>query len=116
MFQLYFILCVRARVRVRVYECVFACECERVYVSAPLRVCVHSLISPHQSLNHEGRWGTTDDFVTSFLHFSLFSTALWDFRELKACPFPDFVFPPFPLSALSSCPFHCALQDSFGQT
>ena len=28
--------------------------------------------------NREGRWGTTDDFVTSFLHFSLFSTALWD--------------------------------------
>ena len=32
----------------------------------------------HQSLNYEGRWGTTDDFATSFLHFSLFSTALWD--------------------------------------
>ena len=24
----------------------------------------------HQSLNREGRWGTTDDFATSFLHFS----------------------------------------------
>ena len=32
----------------------------------------------HQSLNREGRWGTTDDFANSFLHFSLFSTALWD--------------------------------------
>ena len=32
----------------------------------------------HQSLNPEGRWGTTDDVATSFLHFSLFSTALWD--------------------------------------
>ena len=32
----------------------------------------------HQSLNREGRWGTTDDFATSFLHFSLFSTVLWD--------------------------------------
>ena len=31
----------------------------------------------HLSLNHEG-WGTTDDFTTSFLHFFLFSTALWD--------------------------------------
>ena len=31
----------------------------------------------HQSLNCEGRWGTTDDFATSFLHFPLFSTALW---------------------------------------
>ena len=30
----------------------------------------------YQSLNREGRWGTTDDFATSFLHFSLFSTAL----------------------------------------
>ena len=32
----------------------------------------------HLSLNHEGHWGTKDDFITSFLHFSLFSTALWD--------------------------------------
>ena len=32
----------------------------------------------HLSLNREGRWGTTDDFATSFLHFPLFSTALWD--------------------------------------
>ena len=32
----------------------------------------------HQSLNREGRWGTTDDFATSFLHLFLFSTALWD--------------------------------------
>ena len=31
-----------------------------------------------QSLNREGLWGTTDDFATSFLHFSQFSTALWD--------------------------------------
>ena len=32
----------------------------------------------HQSLNRKGRRGTTDDFATSFLHFSLFSTALRD--------------------------------------
>ena len=32
----------------------------------------------HLSLNREGRWGTIDDFTISFLHFSLFSTALWD--------------------------------------
>ena len=30
------------------------------------------------SLNCEGPWGTTDDLATIFLHFSLFSTALWD--------------------------------------
>ena len=38
----------------------------------------HHYYHHHQSLNREGRWGTTDDFATSFLHFSLFSTALWD--------------------------------------
>ena len=70
----------------------------------------------HQSLNREGRWGTTDDTATSFLHFFLFSTALWDFAELQACPFPDVVFPPLSLSALPPSPFHCALQDGFGQT
>ena len=32
----------------------------------------------HLSLNHKGRWGTTDDFASSFLHLSLFSTALRD--------------------------------------
>ena len=38
----------------------------------------------HLSLNREGRWGTTDDFATSFLHFSLFSTALWDMANSRA--------------------------------
>ena len=37
-----------------------------------------SHLSSHLSLNLEGRWGTADDFATSFFHFSLFSTALWD--------------------------------------
>ena len=36
--------------------------------------------------------------------------------ELQACPFPDGVFTPLPLSALSSSPFHCAVQDGFSQT
>ena len=35
--------------------------------------------------------------------------------KLPACPFSDVVFPPLPPSALSSSPFHCALQDGFGQ-
>ena len=34
----------------------------------------------HLSFNREGRWGTTDDFAASFLHFSLFSTVLWTWR------------------------------------
>ena len=41
------------------------------------------LISSHLSLNREGCWGTTDDFATSFLHFSLFSTALWDLTNSR---------------------------------
>ena len=36
------------------------------------------LVHHHLSLNREGRLGTTDDFATSFLHFFLFSTSLWD--------------------------------------
>ena len=36
--------------------------------------------------------------------------------KLQACPFPGVVFPPLPLSALSSPPLPCTLQDGFGQT
>ena len=36
--------------------------------------------------------------------------------KLQACPFPHVVFPPLTLPALPSSPFHCALQDGFGQT
>ena len=36
--------------------------------------------------------------------------------EVQYCPFSDVDFPPLPLSALSSSPFHCVLQDGFGQT
>ena len=64
----------------------------------------------HLSLNYEGRWGATDDFATSFLHFPVLYCPL-GLGELQACPFPDVIFPPLPLSALSSSPFHCALQD-----
>ena len=37
----------------------------------------------HLSLNREGRWDTTDDFGTSFFHFSLFSTALLDLANSR---------------------------------
>ena len=33
---------------------------------------IHHHYHHHLSLNREGRWDTTDDFATSFLHFSLF--------------------------------------------
>ena len=72
--------------------------------------CIH--LCHHLSLNCKGRWGTTNDFTTlrNVLHCPL------GLGELQACPFPDVVFPPLLLSALSSSPFHCALQDGFGQT
>ena len=37
----------------------------------------------HLSINCWGRWGATDDFTTSFLQFSLFSTALWDMANSR---------------------------------
>ena len=70
----------------------------------------------HQSLNLKGRWGTKDDFATSFFPFSPVLHCPLGLAELQAYPFPDVVFPPFHLAALSSSPFHCALQDGFGQT
>ena len=49
------------------------------------------------------------------LVFSIFPCPL-GFAELQVCPFPDVILSPLTLSALSSSPFHCALQDGFGQT
>ena len=69
-----------------------------------------------QSLNHEGRWGTTDDFATILKKIFPVLQCPLRLAELQACPFPDVVFPPLLLSVLSSSPFHCALQDGFGQT
>ena len=37
----------------------------------------------HLSPNRHRHWGTTDDFTTNFLHFSLFSTALWDLANSR---------------------------------
>ena len=79
---------------------------ETVLSSMLVQSTIHHYHHHHLSLNREGRWGTTDDFATSFLHFSPFSTALWDLQN------SSFVHS---LSALSSSPFHCALQDGFGQ-
>ena len=42
------------------------------------------LSSAQLSLNCDGHWGTKDDFTTSFLHFSLFSTALWDLENSRS--------------------------------
>ena len=48
--------------------------------------------SSHLSLNREGRWGTTDDFATSFLHLSVLHYTLW-FGELHACRIPWYFLP-----------------------
>ena len=86
---------------------------------ASLPIPVHHYHHHHQFLNREGRLGTTDDFATIFFFFSPFFPVLHcplGLAELQACSFSDVVFPPLPLSALSSSPFHCALQDGFGKT
>ena len=83
----------------------------------------------HQSLNREGRWGTTDDFATNFLHFPLFSTALWDLpnsrpvhslmlsSHLFLCP--PCLLPPFTVPCKmvltrpderETWPYHCSLR------
>ena len=49
-----------------------------VVVVVIIIIIITIIIIIYLSLNREGRWGTTDDFATSFLHFSLFSTALWN--------------------------------------
>ena len=51
------------------------------YWRVGLPVCHHHY--HHQSLKREGRWCATDDFVTSFLHLPLFSTALWDLSNSR---------------------------------
>ena len=69
-----------------------------------------SIPYPRGSLGHH-RW-FCNKFSPLFpvFHFPL------GLAELQACPFPDVVFPPLPLSALSSSPFYYALQNGFGQT
>ena len=48
---------------------------------------IHLYHHHHLSLNREGRWGTTDDFTTSFLHFPLFSTAVLDLVNSRPVQF-----------------------------
>ena len=139
--------------------CVFLLDRQQ-QVSLPSNAALTLLHHHHLSINREGRWGTTDDFTTGFLHYSLgrwgttddFTTGFLHYSlflqnppslffserwqstlfqifpllpvfhcplglgELQACPFPDVVFPPLPLSALSPSLFHCALQYGFGRT
>ena len=96
-------------------------------ISSDLRANLHHHY--HQSLNREGRWGTTDDFATSFLHFSLFSTALWDLPNSRPvhslmlssnlllclpCLLPPFTVPCKMVLARpderETWPYHCSLR------
>ena len=52
----------------------------------------------HLFLNRGDRWGTTDDFTTSFLHFSLFSTALWNLSNSR--PVHSLMLPSHPFSSV----------------
>ena len=66
-------------------------EKSQISVGSPLptqlqsvRESVGSLLpTQFEWVNHGGCWGTTDDFTTSFLHFPLFSTALWDLANSR---------------------------------
>ena len=53
------------------------------YFQVELRTAHHHTLF----LNRKGRWGTTDNFTTSFLHFFLFSTALWDLANSRPVHF-----------------------------
>ena len=78
-------------------------------------LCVHYSLPLSSPLNYEGHFASTDDFTTSFLHFSLFPAALWDLansRPVHSRMLSSHLF----LCPLSSSPFHCALQDGFDQT
>ena len=99
------------------------------YSSCNAGSVVHHHHHHHQSLNLEGRWGTTDDFATSFLHFSLFSTALWDLpnsRPVHSLMLSSHLFvclpgllPPFTVPCKmvlarpderETWPYHCSLR------
>ena len=85
--------------------------------------------SLHLSLNCKSRWGTADDFTTSFLHFSLFSTALLELANSRPvyslklsshificlpCPLPLSTVPCKMVLARSdkreTCPYHFSLR------
>ena len=84
---------------------------------------------PHLSLNREGRWGITYDFKTSFLHFPLFSAALWDLANSRPVDSPmlsshlffclSCLLPPFTVPCKTvlarpdereTWPYHCSLR------
>ena len=74
------------------------------------------VIHHHHPYLNRGSFGHHKWFLNQFPPFSPVLHCPLGLSEVQACPFPDVVFPPLPLSALSSSPLHRALQDGFGQT
>ena len=87
------------------------------------------LLHFHLSPNRRGRWGTTDDFTTSDLQFSLFPTALRDLANSRPvhslmlssrlffclpCLLPLFAVPCKMVLARpderETCSYHCSLR------
>ena len=89
------------------FICYVFCITEQAFIQSVFKHCHHH----HLSLNCDGHLGTTNDFTNHFPKFFPVFHCLLELGELQACPFHDIVFPPLPLSALSSSPFHCALQN-----
>ena len=84
----------------------------QIQTSFPLVGVLHIL---HLSLNRESRFGTTDDFTTSFLHFCLFSSSFWDLANYRPVHSQMLSFHLFLyLPCLHT--FHHTLQDNFGHT
>ena len=67
-------------------------------------------------LNREGRWGTTDDFTTSFLHFPLFSSAFWDLANSRPVHFLTLSSHLFLCLPCLLPPFTVPCKVVFGQT
>ena len=125
----------KANVKVFTFSCVFipqlstvrlsvlinplltGCYCQSVHPTHIARIILQVFLSMrmdqrklvilqlHLSSNCRGYWGTTDDFTTTFLHFSLFSTAIWNLANSRPIH-----------SLILSSSHHCTLQDGFGQT
>ena len=121
-------------------ESVIYWDCAMVYWTVICQVChllrlssvkdcvIYLGFSSHLSLNRKGCWCTTDDFTTSFLHFPLFSTALWDLPNSRPvhsllsshlflslpCLLPPFTVPCTMVLARpderETWPYHCSLH------
>ena len=74
----------------------------RGILSIPCRIILY--LHLHQSLDLRGRWGTTDDFTTSFLHSSVLTCplGLGKPRPFHSLMLSSHLF----LFALPSSPFH----------